>query len=76
MTLPVPDGEVAQPVITVSIGVATTIPPQRGTWNHLVESADAELYRGQTQRTQPGTPGPARRPGNGVTLSRIRSRRQ
>jgi diguanylate cyclase (GGDEF)-like protein len=45
MTLPEPDELVAQRTITVSIGVATTIPPQRGTWNHLVESADAELYR-------------------------------
>jgi diguanylate cyclase (GGDEF)-like protein len=45
MTLPEPRELVARGAITVSIGVATTIPPRRGTWNQLVESADVELYR-------------------------------
>ncbi|WP_218577505.1 diguanylate cyclase [Phytohabitans rumicis] len=45
MTLPEPRDRAGDRGITVSIGVATTIPPQRGTWNQLVESADAELYR-------------------------------
>jgi diguanylate cyclase (GGDEF)-like protein len=43
--LPGPNERVAQQVITVSIGVATTTPPLRGTWSQLVESADVELYR-------------------------------
>jgi diguanylate cyclase (GGDEF)-like protein len=43
--LPEPNERVAQQVVTVSIGVATTTAPLRGTWNQLVESADVELYQ-------------------------------
>jgi diguanylate cyclase (GGDEF)-like protein len=32
------------PVVTVSIGVAAAVPSAGGTWEHLVERADAELY--------------------------------
>ena len=45
MALPEPHELVAQRVITVSIGVATAIPSEHGTWSQLVESADVELYR-------------------------------
>ncbi|MEV6969361.1 diguanylate cyclase [Hamadaea sp. NPDC051192] len=45
MTILEPHEGVAQGVVTVSIGVATALPPQRGTWHELVKSADAELYR-------------------------------
>ncbi|MEJ3747366.1 diguanylate cyclase [Actinomycetes bacterium KLBMP 9797] len=45
MTLPAPRELVAQAVVTVSVGVAATIPTRPGTWHQLVESADAELYR-------------------------------
>jgi diguanylate cyclase (GGDEF)-like protein len=59
MTLPESDG---RQLVTVSIGVAATIPPQRGTWNQLVESADGELYRAkrggrnQVHAALPGSP--------------------
>ncbi len=45
--------------ITVSIGVAMAVPPRHGTWNRLVESADAELYRakrGGRNRVHAATP--------------------
>jgi diguanylate cyclase (GGDEF)-like protein len=45
LTLPEPREAGAQRGITVSIGVATTVPHQRGAWNQLVESADEALYR-------------------------------
>jgi diguanylate cyclase (GGDEF)-like protein len=31
--------------VTVSIGVAATVPATGGAWGQLVEDADAELYR-------------------------------
>jgi diguanylate cyclase (GGDEF)-like protein len=45
MTLREPHARGDRAAITVSIGVAATVPPERGTWNQLVESADVELYR-------------------------------
>jgi diguanylate cyclase (GGDEF)-like protein len=45
LALAEPHAVVANGIITVSIGVATMIPPEHGTWEQLVESADVQLYR-------------------------------